>query len=160
MKYMSDYKNQAWSLKLEKSVRTGSDNCDYNFGTFLLKMTRKYHIIWYWCQDIWDSYMVEEDQKIRARPERSRFFSCSLSLHHWFWSWCWCSQVPQPTSVSWGTWLVLILVLGWVLRPEAGCWVPAFQRKMAAIAELGMRGVAVGWRGRERECPTFDLIWK
>ena len=45
MKYMSDYKNQAWSLKLEKSVRTGSDNCDYNFGTFLLKMTRKYHII-------------------------------------------------------------------------------------------------------------------
>ena len=71
----------------------------------VLKMTKKYHIIWYWCQDIWDSYMVEEDQKIRARPERSRFFSCSLSLHHWFWSWCWCSQVPQPTSVSWGTWL-------------------------------------------------------
>ena len=35
MKYMSDYKNQAWSLKLKKSsVRTGSDNCDYNFGTF------------------------------------------------------------------------------------------------------------------------------
>ena len=42
----------------------------------VLKMTKKYHIMWYWCQDIWDSYMVEEGQKIWARPSLHPFGQC------------------------------------------------------------------------------------
>ena len=44
-----------------------SDNCDHNFCTFddfgdtklVLKMTKKYHITWHWCQNIRDN-MVEK----------------------------------------------------------------------------------------------------
>ena len=37
----------------------------------LLKMTKKYHITWYWCQNIRDSYMVEKRaKKFNARKKK------------------------------------------------------------------------------------------
>ena len=37
-------------------ITTGSNNCDYNFGTFddfgVKKSPKSIHITWYWCQDI------------------------------------------------------------------------------------------------------------
>ena len=79
----------------------------------LLKMTKVYHIIWYWCQDIWDSYMVEEGQKIRARPPPQASFSGRkrplLMQCHWVgdgigyealvinfrWKWKWAKTCPS-----------------------------------------------------------------
>ena len=52
----------------------------------VLKMT-KYHITWYWCQNIRDNIVGKKSKKWRARtsphpframPERNRFFFCEV----------------------------------------------------------------------------------
>ena len=47
----------------------------------VLKMTKKYHITWYWCQNIRDNMVEKRVKKLgqgpppfRAMPERNRFF--------------------------------------------------------------------------------------
>ena len=63
----------------------------------VLKMTKKYHITWYWCQDKRDSYIAEKMAKkfgqgssppFRAMPERNFFLyrrCCSLTEERLGW---------------------------------------------------------------------------
>ena len=50
----------------------------------VLKMTKKYHIIWYWCQGIWDSYMVEDTRSpplfFGQCPKENVFFAGGVPL--------------------------------------------------------------------------------
>ena len=47
----------------------------------VLKMTKKYHITWYWCQDIRDSYMMEKrTEKFGQCPKENGFFPGRRSL--------------------------------------------------------------------------------
>ena len=57
----------------------------------VLKMTKKYHITWYWCQNIRDNMVEKKGQKIRAgvppppfsgNARKKTFFSGRCSLLH------------------------------------------------------------------------------
>ena len=46
----------------------------------VLKITKKYHISWCWCQNIMDNMVGKKDEKIRARPSPPLFGQCPKEI--------------------------------------------------------------------------------
>ena len=51
----------------------------------VLKTTKKYHITWYWCQNIKGQHGGKKGQKIRARPPPP---FRAMPERNWFFMWC------------------------------------------------------------------------
>ena len=81
----------------------------------VLKMTKKYHITWYWCQNIRDSYMVKKGKKNTGRGLPSPFWAMSERKHFFLQELRRCSLRVTPVEYlqPWGEFFV------WITLPEA-----------------------------------------
>ena len=119
----------------------------------VLKMTKKYHITWYWCQNIRDNMVKKKGQQIRAGvsppphfwaiPERKHFIFRIASL---------IDRVRRVGFFNFGSGRVR------VLKKYFGSGRVGYRVFVSNTKSIGYYGVLKSWSGIRRVSPLFPIL--